>query len=138
MAAESLFPEDRERIASILRSEVPQDLVVLIVPSHDKNEKKLKDQDQWAATALETITDLFGGGTSFQALAGAYKDGDKILHDKPILVESYVQRADLENEEKVIELLKFVKRMGKATKQAAVAIIINNVFHLIHDFKMPS
>ena len=63
-------------------------------------------------------------------------DDGKVLHDKPILVESYVGRTDLENEEKLRELLEFVKRLGKETNQAAVGLIINNVFHEITDYRV--
>ena len=130
----SLFPE-LDKIISDLHADKRQDLVILIVPSHDKREEPLKDHDRWASAALELLADLFGGATAFQTFAGVYRrDDGSILHDKPILIESYVQRPDLEDQVKMTELLRFIKRMGKETNQAAVALVVNSVFHEIKDF----
>lgn len=130
----SLFPELNE-IISVLRAETRQDLVVLIIPSHDRQDDKLNSQEMWANAAMDLFADLYRGATAFNAFAGIYKSEDgKILHDRPILIESYVQRADLEDRVKLNELLKFAKRMGKETNQAAVALIINSMFHEITDY----
>ncbi len=130
----SLFPE-LDKIISDLHADKRQDLIILIVPSHDKREEPLKDQDRWASAALDLMADLFGGATAFQTFAGVYRcDDGRILHDKPILIESYVQRPDLEDRAKLTELLRFIKRMGHETDQAAVALVVNSVFHEIKDF----
>ena len=84
---------------------------------------------------LELFAELYGGATAFKTFAGIYKaDDGKILHDQPILVESYVQRETLENEASLKQLLEFCKRMGRETNQAAVGLIVNSVFHEITDF----
>ncbi len=135
MGQKALFPEYDEIIAT-LRSNERQDLVILIIPSHNKKEEELADQDMWANSAMELFADLFKGANAFHTFAGIYKtDYGKILHDKPILIESYVQRSDLEDENILCELLRFVKRMGKETSQAAVGLVINSVFHEITDFR---
>jgi hypothetical protein len=130
----SLFPE-LDRIISDLHADKRQDLLILIIPSHDKHEEPLKDQDRWARAGLDLVADLFGGATAFQTFAGVYRaDDGRILHDTPIMIESYVQRQDLEDRAKLSELLKFMKRMGRETDQAAVALVINSVFHEIKDY----
>jgi hypothetical protein len=99
------------------------------------DDKPLKDQEMWAAQAMELFGDLYGGATAFQALAGIYKDADgKVYHDRPILIESYVERPKLVDETTLNELLAFAQRMGKEARQKAVALIINDVFHLITEF----
>jgi hypothetical protein len=50
------------------------------------------------------------------------------------LIESYVQRADAEDEQKLRQLLEFAKRMERETGQVAVGIVINDVFFEITDF----
>jgi hypothetical protein len=91
----------------------------------------------WAAGAMEPFADLFGGATAFQTFAGIYKTADgKILHDKPILIESYVKRELLEDRENLTELLRFAKRMGEQTNQAAIGLVINSVFHEITNFEV--
>jgi hypothetical protein len=130
----SLFPE-LDEIIGTFRSGEEQDLLILFVPSHDRKQAELPDQPFWAQSALELIGDLFGGATSFVAFAGVYKaDDGRLLYDKPILVESYVKRVDLENRAILTELLRFAKRMGRETNQEAVGIVINRVFHYITDF----
>lgn len=131
----SLFPE-LDKIISVLRSDERQDLLILIIPSHDRQENELPDQEMWASAALDLLGDLFGGATAFKTFAGVYKAEDgKLLHDRPILIESYVRnRSDLEDRAKLAELLRFIKRMGRETKQQAVGLVINSVFHAITDF----
>ncbi len=88
MAQKSLFPEF-DKIISILQSDERQDLVILIIPSHDKREEELTDQEMWANAAMDVFADLFGGATAFKTFAGIYKAKDgKILHDNPIMIES--------------------------------------------------
>ena len=90
----------------------------------------------WANAAMELCAELYGGATALETFSGIYKANDgRILHDKPILIESYVSRPDLVDRAKLAELLRFLKRMGKATKQAAVGIVINSVFHEITDYR---
>ncbi len=124
-----------ERIISVLHSGERQDLVILIIPSHKKDGKPIQNQAWWAGAAMDRIAELYRGGTAFETFLGIYKTSDgKILRDKPILIESYVQRADLEDMAKLRELLEFARRMGRETQQAAVGLIINDVFHEIADF----
>ena len=84
---------------------------------------------------MDLFADLYTGGTAFQTFQGIYKDTEgKVYRDKPILIESYVERSRLVDEATLQQLIAFAKRMGKATRQKAVALIINDVFHLITEF----
>jgi len=81
---------------------------------------------------MDLFADLYGGATAFKTFQGIYKDtAGKVYHDKPILIESYVGRSSLVDEGTLQELLAFAKRMGRETRQKAVALIINDVFHEI-------
>ncbi len=129
-----MFPEI-QRIISIIDADERQDIVILIIPSHDKNDKPLRDQEIWAGSAMDLFADLYQGATAFQTFQGIYKDNEgKVYRDKPILIESYVQRERLVDEGTLHELLAFAKRMGRETRQKAVALIINDVFHEITEF----
>lgn len=91
MTKGELFPEV-EQIITIINKDERQDLMILIIPSHDKNDKPLTDQEIWAGNAMELFADLYTGATAFQTFQGIYKDTDgKVYHDKPILIESYVR-----------------------------------------------
>ena len=77
-----LFAET-EDIISVLQAGEKQDIVILIIPSHDKDEKPIKNQDVWAGEAMELIKDLYGGATAFMTFAGIYlTDDGRTLHDK--------------------------------------------------------
>jgi len=134
MAKKDMFLEI-ERIISVINADERQDIVILIIPSHDKNDKPLKDQELWAGSAMELFADLYGGATAFQTFQGIYKDTEgTVYRDKPILIESYVKRVKLVDEGILQELLAFARRMGRETRQKAVALIINDVFHEITEF----
>jgi len=135
MPARSSSPEV-ERIASDVETGRQQLLVILFIPSHDRDEKELKTRDLWADAALNLFADLFGGATAFDTYAGIYRDKvrGKDLKDKPILVESYTEIERVRNLVVLNDLVSFMKRMGKEAKQAAVAVVINNVFHEITNF----
>ncbi len=135
MPAGSSSPEV-ERIATDVEMGRQQVLVILFIPSHDRDEKELKTRDLWADAALNLFADLFGGATAFDTYAGIYRDKvrGKDLKDKPILVESYTEIERLRNLSVLNDLVSFMKRMGKEAKQAAVAVVINNVFHEITNF----
>lgn len=127
-----LFDEMKERVLSVLSSGERQDQLILIIPSHDRKNKRLGDQAMWADAAANLFAQLFGGATAFKALAGVFRtdDGD-ILTDEPILLECYANRADVESETHLNGLLEFAVRMGKETKQDTVALVINDFMHYI-------
>jgi|GEM_PF-6846225 len=135
MPAGSSSPEV-ERIASDVETGRQQVLVILFIPSHDRDEKELKTRDLWADAALNLFADLFGGATAFDTYAGIYRDKvrGKDLKDKHVLVESYTEIERVRNLAVLNDLVSFMKRMGKEAKQAAVAVVINNVFHEITNF----
>ena len=53
-----MFPEI-QRIISIIDADERQDIVILIIPSHDKNDKPLRDQEIWAGSAMDLFADLY-------------------------------------------------------------------------------
>jgi hypothetical protein len=124
-----------DQIISKLRYGGTQVVVILFIPSHDKKEKRLNNQDQWTGVGMELFGKLFTGATAFQALDGIFVDEDgTTYHDKPILIESYAEEEAVQDEGNLRELLDFIKRMGRETNQAAVALVIHNALHLIRKF----
>jgi hypothetical protein len=111
-------------------------LVILPIPSHDKDDKKLSNQDQWADAALDLFAELYSGATAFATYAGIYRDKvrNKDLKDKPILIESYAEMEKVKDARRSTKLVEFMKRMGRETKQAAVIVIIDNFLHEITEF----
>jgi hypothetical protein len=127
---------DAKRIARDMEMGKQQVLVILFIPSHDRDERELTDRDLWADAALDLFADLFGGATAFDTYAGVYRDKvrGKDLKDKPILVESYTKIERIKDLTVLNNLVSFMKRMGRESKQAAVAVVIDNAFHEIDKF----
>lgn len=120
-----------------LRFGLADDCVILFVPSHARDKSRLKDQAEWASQALELMGKLYGGATGFTQLTGIWRDDEndgQLLDDKPIMIQSLARREDVENPAKIGELAIFLKRMGKTTKQGAVAVVFNNAIHFISNY----
>ena len=64
MAKKKAPRDDAEQVISLLLSGERQDLLILIVPSHDRHEKPLRNQDEWANAALDLFGELYGGATA--------------------------------------------------------------------------
>ncbi len=69
IARESHLPEV-DTILRDLESQKRQVLVILFIPSHDKNEQELPAQDQWADAALE-LSRIYSAGQQLLKLTGA-------------------------------------------------------------------
>jgi hypothetical protein len=120
-----------------LRFGLADDCVILFVPSHARDKTRLNDQAEWASGALDLMGRLYGGATGFTNLCGIWRDdenGGELLTDSPIMIQSLAKRGDVEDEAKIGELANFLKRMGKTTKQGAVAVILNNSIHFISKY----
>ncbi len=50
------------------------------------------------------------------------------------MIQSLAKRDDVDDPEKIGQLANFLKRMGKTTKQGAVAVIFNNAIHYISNY----
>src|SRR5688572_8785240 len=121
-----LFPEVRQIIA-LLSQEASQELVILVVPSHDRLNAELGEarQAEWASATLHLFADLYRGATAFRTFKGIYKTDDgQYLLDEPILIESFASHADIAEEAKLNELVRFAKRMGRELNQAAIMLVI--------------
>ncbi len=121
-----------------MRFGVRDDTVIVFIPSHDRDKTKLPDQPQWALAALKLMGKLYGGATGFKELVGIWRDDDnggELLEDQPVMIQSLVKRAVLEDAAKLLELSNFLKRMGRETRQGAVAVVINDAIHFISNYE---
>ena len=69
------MPTEERDFAKKIVADVTDDrsgnTVIIFIPSHDKKDKELKDEQQWASEALEMFARLFGGATGFTGLLGS-------------------------------------------------------------------
>lgn len=132
----TLFQETRD-IISLLSRDSPQDLVIIIVPSHDKKNKELPESltAEWSSGAMKLLADIYGGATAYDTHAGIFKTDDgHYLYDKPRLIESIAKIEDIHDGERLNLLVHFAKRMGKTLDQDTVMLIFGTVGYYIKDY----
>jgi hypothetical protein len=104
------------------------DLLVLYIPSHDRNEQPI-DQDVWVEKSLEFLGTTFHGATAFPKARGVWRDderGGRLVNDEPVVIQCYTNLKLLDS--KSNELGEFLIEMGRQTRQGAVGFAINKEF----------
>lgn len=133
---EFLFSELEDVVAVLQSGEPQQEVVILAIPSHDRKNRLLKDQAEWADAGLRLFADLYQGATAFRAFKGVYKtDRGQYLYDEPILIESYADVTKIMDETCLKKLIVFAKRMGREANQECVMVVIGKARFYISDLK---
>jgi hypothetical protein len=104
------------------------DLLVLYIPSHDRDEQQI-DQADWVEKALQFLGENFHGATAFPKARGVWRDDDRdgrLIFDEPVIIQCYTNLKLLTSKSR--ELGTFLTEMGRDTRQGAVAFVINNEF----------
>jgi hypothetical protein len=112
-------------------------LVVLFIPSVERNGVSPVDQDHWADAALELFGRLFGGATAYPKARGIWRDDERdgaLVKDEPVLIHCYMRPDDISEETNQAELGRFCRRMGRATSQGEVGLVIGDEYFAITDF----
>src|SRR4029079_11701198 len=113
-------------------------LLVLFVPSADRNGNPVPQQTAWVDEALRTLGDLFGGATASPQARGVWRDderGGALVFDEPIVVHCYTTPEDIEDDAKLAGLGKFCRRMGRATNQGEVGLVIGDEYIAIRNLE---
>jgi len=115
-------------------------LIVLFVPSVERDGTTPIDQTVWSNQALETLGHLFGGATAFPKAEGVWRDDERggiLIHDQPVVVHCYVAEEDLAggaDRDCLVELGVFCRRMGREANQGEVGLVIDNEYFAFTDF----
>jgi hypothetical protein len=112
-------------------------LIVLFVPSVERDGKTPVDQDRWVTDALETFGTLFGGATAFPKGRGVWRDAEnegKLVFDEPVVFHCYTTAEQAENDAKLDALREFCRRMGREAKQGEVGLVIDGTYLGITDY----
>jgi hypothetical protein len=102
-------------------------LLVLFVPSADREGKLVPQQGAWVDQALQVLGKLFGGATAYPKARGVWRDderGGALVFDEPVVVHCYTIPEDIEDEAKLADLGRFCRHMGRATNQGEVGLVI--------------
>jgi len=108
-------------------------LVILFVPTQDKEGKEIKNPDLWLDSAIKVLSNAFGGATVMAPAEGAWFNADtkQVIRERVHLVHSY-GKPDLAKFKPIAE---FLHRMGRETKQGEVGIVVDGIFHRIIKFR---
>jgi len=75
-------------------------LVVLFIPSVQRDGITRIDQDFWVDAALELLGRTFGGATAYPRARGIWRDDQHagaLVKDEPVLLHCYTSRQDIED-----------------------------------------
>lgn len=121
----------------LLRERHKRVLVVLFIPSVERDGQSSIDQDQWLRDALEVFGRVFGGATAYPRAKGVWRDeerGGALVFDEPIVIHCYTTPEDIEDDKNLAALATFCRRMGRETKQGEVGLIIDDEYISIRNF----
>jgi hypothetical protein len=100
-ARRAVFSEGRKSI-----------LVVLFVPSVERDGRTPINQNHWVEAALEVLGRVFGGATAYPKAKGIWRDderGGALVKDEPVVVHCYTTPADIEDSRNLAELGSFCR-----------------------------
>ena len=135
MARKRSNPSGRKRhVLSAGRKRV---LVVLFIPSVERDGLSAIDQPRWVDAALEMFGRVFGGATAFPKAKGVWRDdeaGGRLVLDEPIVVHCYTTPADMEDDRKLGALGDFCRTLGRETRQGEVGVVVGDEYFAIRNF----
>jgi hypothetical protein len=112
-------------------------LVVLFVPSAERDGETAIDQDHWVDAALDLFGRVFGGATAYPRARGIWRDDEKggaLVRDNPVVLHSYMDPVAIEAPESQAQLAAFCRRVGRETNQGEVGLVIDDEYLAINNF----
>ena len=112
-------------------------LLVLFVPSVERDGTTPIDQHRWVGAALEMFGRVFGGATAYPKAQGVWRDSERggaLVTDEPVVVHCYTTPADIQDARNLAHLGAFCRTMGREARQGEVGLIIGDEYFAIRDF----
>jgi len=112
-------------------------LVLLFVPSVERDGVTPVDQDYWVDAALETFGTVFGGATAYPRAKGIWRDderGEHLVRDEPVVIHCYTTPELIEDEDALAELGSFCRRLGREASQGEVGLVVGDEYFATRDF----
>lgn len=108
-------------------------LLVLFIPSVERDGKTRVPQRKWVDAALDTLVELYGRATAYPAGEGRWQNpasGER-QGERAVPIHCYVAPRALVAPRKRAALLAFCERLRRETNQEEVGIIIGDRYHAI-------
>jgi hypothetical protein len=115
-------------------------LVVLFVPSVERDGTTAVDQDLWVKRSLEMFGSVFGGGTAYPKAKGVWRDDERagiLIFDEPVVMHCYLAPEAIEDEDNLKKLAAFCRQMGRDTNQGEIGLVIADEYFAIRDYTEP-
>lgn len=112
-------------------------LLVLFVPSLERDGRTPIDQDYWQKETLNTLGGLFGGATAYPKAQGVWRDDERggvLVHDEPVVVHCYTTPEAIEDRGNQAKLSAFCRRMGREAKQGEIGLVIGDEYFAIRNY----
>lgn len=112
-----------------------QMLVILFIPTKDRNNTEIRDIDMWLDGAISMISKTFGGATVMAPASGAWVNPDtkEVIREEVHLIHSYgTPDSELRCFEPIAE---FMHMMGRKTNQGEMGLVVDGVFHHINEYR---
>ena len=112
-------------------------LVVLFVPSVERDGETPIDQQSWVDASLEMFGREFGGATAYPKARGVWRDderGGALVLDEPVVVHCYTTPADIQNERHLAALGAFCRKMGREAHQGEIGLVVGDEYFAIREF----
>ena len=112
-------------------------LVVLFVPSVERDGVTAVDQDYWVEEALETFGRLYGGATAFPRARGVWRDDERggvLIQDEPVVLHCYTTPEEIADPGRLSWLGQFCRRMGREAHQGEIGLVIGDEYLAFRDF----
>ena len=113
-------------------------LVVLFVPSVERDGLTSIDQDLWVDASLEMFGRVFGGATAYPKAKGIWRDDERdgpLIKDEPVVVHCYTTPDDIQDSTSLAELGGFCRKMGREACQGEIGLVVGDEYFAIHDFE---
>jgi hypothetical protein len=122
---------------NVLRGGRKRVLVVLFVPSVERNGTTAIDQQRWVDASLEMFGRVFGGATAYPKAKGLWRDDEcsgALVMDEPVVVHCYTTPADIQDDANLAALAAFCRKMGRETRQGEIGLVVGNEYFAIREF----
>jgi hypothetical protein len=112
-------------------------LVVLFVPSVERDGVTAINQDFWVGEVLETLGQLYAGATAFPRAHGVWRDDERggvLVKDERVVIHCYTTPADIADPGRLSRLGGFCRRMGREAHQGEIGLVIGDEYLAFRDF----
>lgn len=111
-------------------------LVVLFIPSVERDGATAIDQKYWVDEALGILGQLYGGATAFPKARGVWRDdemGGVLVNDEPVVIHCYTTPADVSDSDRLNRLGIFSQVIGREGHQGEIGLVIVHEFLAFRD-----